>query len=294
VGRGFFPWHPLHVSDYERVASVIRYLDEHHGEQPDLATLARRVGLTPFHFHRLFSKWAGVTPKDFLQCLTASHVRQLLREGASVLSAALDAGLSGPGRLHDLCVQLDAASPGELKSGGAGCEIVYGIAPTPFGDWIAAQNQRGICHLAFIEDPSAAIESLRHDWPRARLIRDNAAAARLTDRVFDAKAGQGSARPLKAFVRGTSFQLRVWRALLRVPSGALVTYGQLAAAVGNADAARAVGGAVGSNSLAVLIPCHRVIRETGVVGEYRWGTVRKRSLIAWESTRKEFAAAVQT
>lgn len=272
------------MNDYHRIAHVIRYLDAHHVEQPDLAILARHAGLSPFHFHRLFSAWAGVTPKDFLQCLTFAHARELLREGNNVLDAALRAGLSGPGRLHDLCVSLEAASPGELKSGGAGWTISFGFAESPFGRCLLAQGPRGVCHLSFLEstDGAAEITALHGDWPQARLHRDDAAAIRLTDRVF-ARSVHPRARPaLRAFVRGTPFQIRVWRSLLRVPPGALVSYGQLAAAMGNPRAARAVGSAVTRNPLAFLVPCHRVIRETGVIGDYRWGATRKRAIVAWE------------
>jgi AraC family transcriptional regulator, regulatory protein of adaptative response / methylated-DNA-[protein]-cysteine methyltransferase len=278
------------VNDFERVARIIRYLDEHHAEQPELAQLAAWAGLSPFHFHRLFSRWAGVTPKDFLQCLTARHARELLRRGVSVLDTALRTGLSGPGRLHDLCVQLEAASPGELKNGGSGCDVRFGFAATPFGEWLVAQTDRGICHLAFVEERTTAFEELRSAWLKARLIEDDALARATTLRIFD---NPPAATPptLKAFVRGTPFQVRVWRALLRVPSGALTTYGQLAELCGSPRAARAVGTAVATNALAVLIPCHRVIRETGIIGEYRWGRERKRSLIAWESARSGFTGA---
>jgi AraC family transcriptional regulator, regulatory protein of adaptative response / methylated-DNA-[protein]-cysteine methyltransferase len=276
------------VNDYERVARIIKYLDEHHVQQPDLAALAERLDLSPFHFHRLFSKWTGVTPKDFLQCLTLSHAKELLRRGERVLEAALASGLSGPGRLHDLCINLEAASPGELKSRGAGCDIHYGFAPTPFGDWLAAKNRRGICHIFFVErgKASSALDALRNEWPEARLMRNDATAAELSTLVFSRLVGRDSVEPprtLNAFVRGTPFQLRVWRALLQVPPGSLISYGSLAAAIGRPKAARAVGSAVADNSLAVLIPCHRVIRETGVVGQYRWGPTRKRLLVAWES-----------
>jgi AraC family transcriptional regulator, regulatory protein of adaptative response / methylated-DNA-[protein]-cysteine methyltransferase len=273
------------VNDYERVARIIKYLDEHHVEQPDLAALAERLDLSPFHFHRLFSKWTGVTPKDFLQCLTLSHAKEVLRRGESVLEAALASGLSGPSRLHDLCINLEAASPGELKSAGAGCDIHYGFAPTPFGDWLAAKNRRGICHISFVErgKASSALDALRNEWPEARLVRDDTSAAELSSLVFRNSKQTRSRHTLNAFVRGTPFQLRVWRALLQVPPGALISYSSLAAAIGCPKAARAVGSAVADNSLAVLIPCHRVIRETGVVGQYRWGPTRKRLLVAWES-----------
>ena len=273
------------MSDYDRIARVIRYLDEHHTAQPDLAALAAHAGLSPFHFHRLFSSWAAVTPKDFLQCLTVAHAKRLLTRGNSVLDAALVAGLSGPGRLHDLCVQLESASPGEIKSGGAGWTLVAGIADSPFGRCLIATNPRGICHLAFIQYDDAAPEwsTLQAGWPRAQIRRDDAEAKRLAARIF-VRSPPNPARPLKAYVRGTELQLRVWRALLQVPPGTLVSYGRLAAAVGKPAAARAIGSAVAQNPLAYLIPCHRVIRDTGVIGAYRWDALRKRLLIAWESS----------
>jgi len=264
------------MNDYERVARIIRYLDAHHGEQPSLADLAQLAGLSESHFHRLFSRWAGVTPKDFLRCLTLEHTRERLSQGASVFDTALDVGLSSAGRLHDLCVTLEAATPGEVKSGGAGWEIVAGFAETPFGWCCVGRGPRGICHLSFVEAES--FEELQNTWLSAQIHRDDAAAQEVAAQVFQRGAGQH----VRALVRGTPFQLRVWRALVRVPAGALVTYGRLAAATGHAGAARAVGTAVGSNPLAYLIPCHRVIRETGVVGQFRWGRERKQVMLGWE------------
>ena len=283
-----------HMNDYQRIALVIRYMDESHTGQPDLAALAEYVGLSPFHFHRLFSAWAAITPKDFLQCLTLAHVKELLGKGNSVLDTALISGLSGPGRLHDLCVSLEAASPGELKSGGAGWTISAGFADTPFGRCLLGEGPRGICHLAFVEseDGVAELAALQGNWPGARLHRDDSAASRLADRVFERPARSHSRPALRAFVRGTAFQVRVWRALLQVQPGTLVSYGQLAAALDQPAAARAVGSAVGQNPLAYLIPCHRVIRETGVIGDYRWGQVRKRAMVAWESSPRFSAAPV--
>jgi AraC family transcriptional regulator of adaptative response/methylated-DNA-[protein]-cysteine methyltransferase len=274
------------MNDYGRIARVIRYLDEHCTEQPDLATLADYVGLSPFHFHRLFSAWAAITPKDFLQCLTLAHAKALLKRGEGVLDAALAAGLSGPGRLHDLCVNLDAASPGEMKSGGAGWTLSAGFTDSPFGWCLLSESPRGICHLAFVESPDGATEwaALQANWPRAQLQRDDDAAARLAGRIFKQPNRADAGPALRAFVQGTDFQVRVWRALLQVPAGSLVSYGRLALALDKPAAARAVGTAVGHNPLAYLIPCHRVIRETGVVGDYRWGQVRKRAMLAWESS----------
>lgn len=277
------------MQQYERIERVIRYLDAHHAAQPDLATLARQAGLSAFHFHRMFSAWAGVTPKDFLQCLTVAHARSLLREGASVFDAALDAGLSGPGRLHDLCVTLEAATPGEMKSGGAGQVVAYGYAGSPFGDCLIASNARGVCHIAFVDfDRATSLQTLRMEWPHAQLQRDDAQASAIAQRVFAPTRERNAAEPLRAYVRATPFQVRVWRALLRIAPGSLVTYGDLASALGDPRAARAVGTAVSRNPLAYLIPCHRVIRETGIVGGYRWGTTRKRAILAWESAPHRF------
>ncbi|MDA8085154.1 MAG: methylated-DNA--[protein]-cysteine S-methyltransferase [Nitrospiraceae bacterium] len=276
------------MNDYNRIAHIIRYLDEHHTEQPGLATLAEHAGLSSFYFHRLFSAWAGITPKDFLQCLTLAHAKELLKEGESVMGAALESGLSGPGRLHDLCVSLECASPGELKTGGSGWTIIFGIADTPFGKCMIGKSPRGICHLSFIhfDDEDTALEELRKNWPNARLSQNDTAAMGLARRIFGISAGPRTRPALRVFVRATAFQVRVWRALLQVPPGALVTYGRLAVSIGKPDAARAVGNAVGANQLAYLIPCHRVIRKTGVTGEYRWGRTRKRIILAWESAAR--------
>jgi AraC family transcriptional regulator of adaptative response/methylated-DNA-[protein]-cysteine methyltransferase len=273
------------MNHYECIAQVIRFLDERHFEQPDLTTLAGRTGLSQFHFHRLFSTWAGVTPKDFLQCLTLAHAKALLRDGGSILDVTLKSGLSGPGRLHDLCVNLQAASPGELKSGGAGWTISFGFAHCPFGKCLIAESPRGICRLAFVENEETALAELQKAWRQAKFKRDDSAVTRLAAKIFAWPAESHSQPALRAFVRGTPFQARVWRALLQVQPGTLTSYGRLASALGKPSAARAVGAAVGQNPLAYLIPCHRVIRETGVVGDYHWGQIRKRTMIAWESSR---------
>ena len=277
------------MNDYQRIARVIRHLDECHTSQPDLATLAAVIGLSPFHFHRLFSEWAAITPKDFLQCLTISHAKALLRSGESVFDAALGTGLSGPGRLHDLCVKLEAASPGEVKTAGAGWTISFGFSDSPFGRCLTAEGPRGICHLSFVESEDGVNEmaELRRVWSCAHMKRDDVAAARRTSRIFERPTHSESRPTLRAFVRATAFQVRVWRALLQVKPGTLVSYRCLAAALGKPTAARAVGSAVGQNPLAYLIPCHRVIRATGVIGDYRWGSDRKRAMVAWESCPRE-------
>ncbi len=287
VGEAANPWQAPRMNDYERIAETIRFLDAHRTEQPDLATLSARIGLSPSRFHHLFSAWAGATPKDFLQCLTLSHARKLLHQGENVLSAALEAGLSGPGRLHDLCITLDAATPGEIKTRGNGLTLRAGCADSPFGHCLIAESPRGICHLSFFDgdDPNQALAELQAEWPLAKILWDCGPTVRYVDQIFKSNPLESAATPLKLYVCGTSFQLRVWRALLRVPPGMLVSYGKLAAATDNARAARAVGTAVGRNAISFLIPCHRVIRETGITGQYRWGDVRKRAILAWESAR---------
>jgi AraC family transcriptional regulator of adaptative response/methylated-DNA-[protein]-cysteine methyltransferase len=209
-------------------------------------------------------------------------VRELLREGNSVLDAALNAGLSGPGRLHDLCVTLEAASPGEMKNGGAGIRIDYGFSETPFGQALLAETPRGLCHLSFVDqDRDDARELLQSQWPNAKLHRNDSRAAELSDKIF-ARPDGNKPFQLRAFVRATPFQLRVWRALLQVPPGYLTSYGRIAERIGESRAARAVGTAVGANPIAFIIPCHRVIRETGALGHYHWDPIRKRAILGWE------------
>ena len=276
------------MNDYARIAKTIEWMDSVYPKQPTLAELAKHLNLSDAHFHRLFSSWAGVTPKAFLSCTTHAHARALLAEGRSVLDAALDAGLSGPGRLHDLCVNLEAATPGEIKSGGAGWTISYGFAQSPFGQVMLAENERGVCHLSFMDDQleNQMIDALQAEWPRALLARNNDQAKVLAEVIFCVDSSVMQPRRLKAYVRGTAMQVKVWQALLRIPSGRLTTYGALAEDIGNPKAARAVGTAIGSNSIAYLIPCHRVIRKSGAFSNYRWGVERKRMIIATESAQR--------
>ena len=274
------------MNDYDRIETVIRRLDADHARQPSLEEMAQWVELSPHHFHRLFVRWAGVTPKTFLQCLTLSDAQQRLLAGESVLLAAIDSGLSGPSRLHDLCVNLEAASPGEIKSGGAGWTIEAGVANSPLGPCLVAESPRGVCHFSFVSSASRtdAEETIRRHWPLAQTRWNDQTAVAAVDAAFAAgRNDRTAAGPLKCFVRGTKFQVSVWRALLQVPHGYVVSYSAVAKAIGNARASRAVGSAVGSNPIGVLIPCHRVIRETSVIGNYRWGTVRKRALLAREA-----------
>ncbi len=277
---------PSTTSDYERIERAIRYLDAHRLEQPRLADVAAEIGLSEHHFQRLFRRWAGVSPKRFVQYLTAEHAKQLLRAGASVLDTAFETGLSAPSRVHDLLVSLEAVTPGEYKRRGAGLTIRHGLHPSPFGATLVATTERGILSLAFVEphEAHARIRELAERWPLAHIVRDDAATRPLIERIFDDARAQ---RPVPVLVRGTNFEVRVWEALLRVPPGAATTYGALASAVDAPRAARAVGRAVGRNPVGYLIPCHRVLRSTGAFGEYRWGAARKRAMLAFESAAAE-------
>lgn len=270
------------MTDYSRVEAMIRHLEDHRTDQPSLGDLAQAAGLGETQTHRLFQRWAGITPKDFLQSLTLEHAKRRLRDSASVLDAALDSGLSGPSRLHDLLVTLEAASPGEYKSGGQGLHIEWGATESPFGLCTVGWTARGICHLAFHdrEKIEALPEELLAAWPNAEFERNDSNAAKQAAQIFQS---DGARNGLKAFVRATPFQLRVWRALLQVPDGCVTTYGRLAKAVGSPGAARAAGTACGANPVAYLIPCHRVIRETGAINDYRWGATRKKVILAREA-----------
>jgi len=265
---------------YETVAQAIRFIRRHSGEQPGLDEVAAHVGLSAFHLQRVFTAWAGISPKRFLQALTREHARTLLRESHDVLAAAYESGLSGPGRLHDLMVSCDAVTPGEVRALGNGLEITYGFGLTPFGRVIAGSAPRGICHLQFTDNHTAAIEALREDWPLARLTHNDKALATTIARLF---SGDASHQPLHLLLHGTNFQIKVWEALLRIPPGEVVSYQGLAGLVGSPRAQRAVGTALAHNRIALLIPCHRVIRESGEIGQYRWGSERKNALLAFES-----------
>lgn len=269
------------MSDYARIERIIHYLGRHYHDQPSLGTLAKVAGLSEPHFHRLFSRWAGTTPKAFLQHITARHAKDLLQRSADVLSTSHAVGLSGPGRLHDLFLAVEGVTPGEFKSGGTGLILDYGFHETPFGRCLAAAAPRGLCHLSFSDgNDSAALDGLAHKWPGARLRRRQKTTAPLVTAAFS----PGRRKKMSLYLSGSPFQLKVWQALLTIPAGAACSYQGLAARVGAPGAARAVGSAVARNSIAYLIPCHRVLRETGVIGDYRWGTARKKALLAWEQT----------
>ena len=265
---------------YETVAQAIRFIRLNSREQPRLDEIAAHVGLSPFHLQRTFSTWAGISPKRFLQHLTREHARTLLRQSRDVLATAHETGLSGPSRLHDLMVTCDAVTPGEVRALGEGLTITYGFGLTPFGRVIAGVTQRGLCHLQFTagDDLAAAIEILQDEWPHARLVRDDSTLAESIARLFSTQQ-----QPLHLLLRGTNFQIKVWEALLKIPAGEVISYQALAGLTGNPRAQRAVGTAVAQNRIALLIPCHRVIRESGEIGQYRWGSERKNALLAYES-----------
>ncbi|MDQ8038010.1 MAG: methylated-DNA--[protein]-cysteine S-methyltransferase [Pedobacter sp.] len=265
---------------YDRMAEALSWLAAHAEAQPALGELAAHMGLSEFHVQKLFARWAGISPKRFLQHLSHERARAALRAGEDLLSVSAAAGLSGPGRLHDLLVTCEAVSPGEFKSGGAGLHISWGVAATPFGPALLASSARGLMKLAFTDDEGLAeFSELQQEWPAAQLQRDDAAAAALAARLFSAYQ---KPEPVHLFVKGSQFQLKVWQALLQLPEGRLLSYGALARAIGQPAASRAVGSAVGANPVALLIPCHRVIRANGVLGEYRWGEARKRVLVGLE------------
>jgi AraC family transcriptional regulator of adaptative response/methylated-DNA-[protein]-cysteine methyltransferase len=275
-------------SDYARIARAIAFLEAHAEEQPTLEDVAASAGLSPSHFQRLFTAWAGVSPKRYLQFRTLAHARALLSSRRPLLEATYAAGLSSGGRLHQLFVSLEAVTPGEFKSGGAGLTLRHGVHPTPFGDAFLALSERGVVALHFLADVSAeaALEGLRLEWPGARVREAPAETAAVVERIFGPVAAAGPA-PLSVLVKGTNFQVKVWEALLRIPPGSVATYADVAGAVGAPKAVRAVGSAVGANAVALLIPCHRVLRASGAFGDYRWGPSRKRALLAWEAGRRE-------
>lgn len=271
------------LADYARVERAIRYLDAHRAAQPSLAVVARHVGLSESHFQRLFTRWAGISPKRYVQHQTAALLTSLIRNEASVLDAAYEVGLSGPSRAHDLILNAEAVTPGDVARAGAGLRIAYGFHPSPFGECLVATTSRGICHMAFVQPVSreAALARLRHDWPLATLVPDQRGTAAAAARAFPAP-GARATPGLSLHVKGTNFQLKVWRALLAIPDGGVTTYGALAAAIDEPGASRAVGNAVGRNPVSWLIPCHRVLRSTGALGGYAWGPDRKRVMLAWE------------
>ena len=280
--------------DYQRVAQAIAYLEDHVSEQPSLDEVAAQVHLSPYHFQRLFRRWAGVSPKSFLQFLTVENAKESLRASDSVLEASFKSGLSGSGRLYDLMIQWEGMTPGEFKKG-PGEVMNYGVGETLFGDCFLAWTQRGLTRLSFLGsaenelDKIGEMAALKNQWPELELRENHKDGQKTLSSIFrspeELKMKSRNPGTLKVFVRGTAFELKVWRALLALAPGSLVSYGQLGAYLGMPKAARAVGHAVAKNALGYLIPCHRVLKKNGAFHNYRWGSERKKLLIGWESAQ---------
>lgn len=273
--------------DYQRIAQALDFLETHAKDQPSLASVAEQLHLSEFHFQRLFRRWAGISPKRFLQYLTLQHTREILQDTSSLMDASLQAGLSGPGRLHELFVTVLGMTPAEARDEGSTLTITWGVAPSPFGPTLLAATKRGLCNLEFLnnDDASDAQARIAALWPGAVLVHDDDAVAKTAASIFGGLKESDSGIVLH--VRGTNFQIRVWEALLSVPSGRVLSYEGLAGHLGMSGGARAVASAVARNPVGFLIPCHRVIKSSGVIGEYRWGGTRKRALIGWENAQNE-------
>lgn len=275
------------MSDYDRIASAIHFINQRIYAQPGLEEIAAHVRLSPFHFQRLFSRWTGVSPKRFLQTLTLERGKQLLDTPRSLLEVADDIGLSSSSRLYDHFVQLEAVTPGDYKRKGQGLVIEYGVHPSPFGAFFIAVSGRGVCRAAFLDfsDLEQQVQALQQAWPLASLHHNPTN----THHVVAAMFGHDKTpqQPLSLYVPGTNFQIAVWRALLRIPAGIVTNYAQLAASLNRPRSARAVGNAIAANPVAYLIPCHRVIRQTGAVGKYHWGETRKQAIQVWEKARRD-------
>ena len=272
------------ASDYRRVAQAIDYLEANFRRQPSLDEIAAGVHLSKYHFQRLFKTWAGISPSQFMQFLTIEYAKQQLVASQSVYDAALDAGLSGAGRLHDLFVTFEGITPGEYKKRGSGLHITYGFHDTPFGACLLASTERGICNLTFVPgDKMDAVEQLKKEWPQADFIEDGPQTQAMVSQIFSPLPGRPS-RPFHLLLKGTNFQINVWRALLAIPAGAMVSYQDVAAFIGKPNATRAVASAIAHNPVGYLIPCHRVIRKSGDIQGYRWGTTRKRVILGWEAS----------
>jgi len=276
--------------DYRRVEQAIDYLQTHYQEHPRLNEMAQSVNLSEYHFQRLFTRWVGISPKRFMQYLTKEQAKHLLAQSGDVLSVSYATGLSGPGRLHDLFVNYEAVTPDEYKQQGRGLDIQYGFHDSPFGECLVAVTGRGICNFIFIEngDRDSAVTSLKKDWPAAIFTQDNDGTKSVIDEMMGLLQEQ-PVSPLRLYFKGTNFQIKVWEALLRIPSGSVVSYEDIAIHIGMPGASRAVGNAIGRNPLPVLIPCHRVIRKSAEFGDYRYGASRKKALLGWEMAQIDLA-----
>ncbi|WP_262031893.1 bifunctional helix-turn-helix domain-containing protein/methylated-DNA--[protein]-cysteine S-methyltransferase [Microvirga sp. Mcv34] len=271
-------------SDYERVRRIIAYISERWREQPSLEAIADHVGLSTTHVHHLFRRWAGLSPKAFLQALTLDNAKALLADSASVLDATYEVGLSGPARLHDLFVTHEAMTPGDYRTGGLGLTMRYGFHPSPFGEAVLIATDRGLAGLGFVDDGDrqAALADLTRRWPRATYLEDETATAPLARRIFNPSQWQAE-QPLRVVLIGTDFEVRVWQTLLRIPRDRATTYSDIARHIGRPSAARAVGAAVGKNPVSFVVPCHRVLGRSGALTGYHWGLTRKQAILGWEA-----------
>jgi AraC family transcriptional regulator, regulatory protein of adaptative response / methylated-DNA-[protein]-cysteine methyltransferase len=286
------------ASDYDRVRRALEYLTARWRNQPNLDDVAAHVGLSPSHFHHLFRRFAGITPKAFLQAITLDHAKALLKDSASVLDATYEVGLSGPSRLHDLFVTHEAMSPGEWKAGGQGLTLRYGFHDSPFGEALAVMTDRGLAGLGWVDDKAApgkagdsgkpaggrdgAMADMVRRWPGAHFVEDQTLASKTVSRIFSPAEWQHN-QPLNVVMLGSDFEVRVWQALLKIPMGRATTYGDVASHIGKPAAARAVGAAVGRNPISFVVPCHRVLGKTGALTGYHWGLTRKQAILGWEA-----------
>jgi len=280
--------------DYKRIQQTLEYLELNFRRQPGLSEIARQASLSEFHFQRLFKRWAGVSPKRFLQFLTAEYAKQLLEESRSLLDVTYETGLSGPARLHDLFISVEGVTPGEYKQKGNGLKIGYGIHPTPFGEALIAVSDKGVCHLSFLQpnELQQEIEILKKKWDQAELAENLGLTSSIVHQIFN-RSNHNQSAPLPLHLKGTNFQIKVWEALLKIPTGSILSYQDIAALIGQPKATRAVATAVAQNPIAYLIPCHRVIQKMGVFGQYHGGRTRKQAILGWEAAQRELSSVVK-
>lgn len=273
-------------TDYHRIEETILYLDQNFREQPTLSELARNVNLSEYHFHRLFKRWAGITPKQFLKFLTIEYAKNLLDESPSLLDVTYNSGLSSVSRLHELFVTIDAVTPGQFKKRGEGLTIIYGVHPTPFGKCLLSVTEMGICGLSFITDNNVeqSMKDLKREWTGAEFIENVNFTRDYMDKIF-IPSSKGNRSRLNLFLKGTNFQIKVWQALLNIPSEHVLSYEDIAKCIGTQEGLRTIGEALMTNPIAYLIPCHRVIHSIGIFGSYKWGTARKRAILGWEAAK---------